>query len=168
MSIGRSDYVPPYYGAPNDRRFRMSETEIEWNTNGLAEGDLIQLRSKLSPIMLIGEQERFIPDAIYVRKEMCQVFTELTKDDRALTQILIGSPGVGKSVLLLVVALHRVLTTGIPAIFVRKTRAPLEFVTVFFMKNARWTATSRSKQLLGFCSRPMKKEMQREPTFPLC
>jgi DNA replication protein DnaC len=63
---------------------------------------------------------------------MCEVFGELTKKDRKQRQILIGSPGVGTSVLLFLVALHRVLTDGISTCFVRKPKDSQEFTSVFF------------------------------------
>jgi len=131
-SVSPAVAAPPVVGTSDDRRFHMSEATIEWNANPLVEGSLIQLGSILKSISL--PKEPFIPNVIYVRKEMCQVFGELTKENRKSRQILIGSPGVGKSILLLLVALHRVLTEGVPTIFVRKTRDAEEFLSVFFMR----------------------------------
>ena len=137
MSSEQAAYVSPTYTVPDvgtsdDSRFHMSEATIEYDAKPPVEGSLIQLGSILEPISL--SKELFVPGVIYVRKEMCQVFGELTKDNRKNRQILIGSPGVGKSILLFLVALQRVLTKGVPTIFVRKTRDAQEPLSVFFMK----------------------------------
>jgi len=87
-----------------DARFQMQEATIElepeWSQQPLVEGELLPLGEILSPICKEKGKETFFPPAIYVRKEMVEVFAELTKIDRKDKQILIGSPGVGKSVLL--------------------------------------------------------------------
>lgn len=119
-------------GTPaDDNRFEMKATTVNWNRSSLVEGELIHLDC-LKPICT--EHEEFFPETLYVRKEMCEVFGELTKSDRKQQQILIGSPGVGKSVLLFLVALYRVLSDGIPAIFVRKPKNAQELTSVFYMK----------------------------------
>jgi len=118
----------PVGGSP----FRLKEATVEWNPMTLAEGEVIQLDC-LKTISL-PKKELFFPDSIYIRVEMCQVFRELTKKNRKERQILIGSPGVGKSILLFLVALHRAVEEGIPTVFFRKTKNPQEFTSVFFMK----------------------------------
>jgi hypothetical protein len=95
------------------------------------EGGVIEL-GFLAPIT--SEGDLFFPESIYVRKEMCEVFKELIKSDRKQRQILIGSPGVGKSILLFLVALYRTLYGGSPGCFVRKTKDPQELSSVFLMK----------------------------------
>lgn len=116
-----------------DNRFDMQEASIEWkdHENSFVVGSVIDL-AWLKNISL--EEEPFFPGKVYVRKEMCDVFGELTKKNRKPFQILIGSPGVGKSVLLFLVALRRVLKEGTPTIFARKTKYVGELVSVFYMR----------------------------------
>jgi len=99
---------------PDDSRFQMSESIVEWNTKPFVEGEFIHLGKVLRPAT--QRKECYIPDFIYVRREMCQVFDELTERNRKKQQIVIGSPGVGKSVLLLLVAMHRVLADEVPTL----------------------------------------------------
>jgi DNA replication protein DnaC len=82
------------------------------------EESTIYLKGTLDPLF-DKTREKFLPESIYVRKEMCDVFAELTREKRDEKQILIGSPGVGKSVLLFLVALYRALTEGKPCCFIR-------------------------------------------------
>jgi hypothetical protein len=94
------------------------------------EGSTILLTDYLQPLFMSG-LEMFLPKCIYVRKEMCDVFAELTKASRRQKQILIGSPGVGKSILLFLVALYRAETEKKPCLFIRKTRNSQELLSVF-------------------------------------
>jgi hypothetical protein len=100
------------------------------------EESTIYLKGTLLDPLFDKMREKFLPESIYVRKEMCDVFAELTREKRDEKQILIGSPGVGKSILLFLVALYRALTEDKPCCFIRKTRYSHELTSVFvFVKN---------------------------------
>jgi hypothetical protein len=96
----------------------------------------------LEPILAAPALEDFIPNnqqsvtqssGIYVRREMVDVFTELVRPDRKQRQVLIGSPGVGKSLLLFVVALYRAFCEEKSVLYIRKTKTSQELTSVFFM-----------------------------------
>ena len=110
--------------------------DIDLGAAGLVEGECIETETFFSPLAPPTKmKEQFFPkNSIYIRKEMCEVFQELTKMDRKLRQVLIGSPGVGKSVLIFLVALYRALYEEKPVCFIRKTRDVGEFTSVFFMR----------------------------------
>jgi len=79
--------------------------------------------------------EEFLPTGnIYLRQEVRDTFNELTKGDRKYRQVLIGSPGVGKSVLLFLVALYQATVRKVPVLYVRKTKVPDEEISAFFLK----------------------------------
>ena len=84
--------------------------DIGLGAAGLVEGECIETETFFSPLAPPTKmKEHFFPkNSIYIRKEMCEVFQELTKSGREMSQIVIGSPGVGKSVLIFLVALYRV------------------------------------------------------------
>lgn len=115
--------------------FHSAQVDCEWIESGsfLKEsGGTIDLQEVLRPVFADGDT--FFPKAVYVREEMCLVFAELIKSDRKRKQILIGSPGVGKSVLLFLVAMYRTLKENKPGCFIRKTRDTEELTSVFFFK----------------------------------
>ena len=117
----------------DDDRFLMKEAIIEWNFT-LEEGGVIPLRKCLESICS-PDNEMFFRNDIYIRKEIIEVLRELTKPDRKRKQILIGSPGVGKSILLFLVAIHQLLNdSGTPTIFIRRPENSEEHTSIFFMK----------------------------------
>jgi hypothetical protein len=95
------------------------------------EGECIDLGFLAPMLATAGSRDMFFPKSIYVRKEMCEVFKELIKSDRKRKQIMIGSPGVGKSILLFLVALYRTLYEDKPGCFIRKARDSEELTSAF-------------------------------------
>ena len=82
-----------------------------------------------------GERDPFLPsDDFYVRKEVKETFAELIDRNRYWCQILIGSPGVGKSILLFLVCLFQSSVRKKPVLFIRKTKVPGEYVSAFYIK----------------------------------
>ena len=109
----------------------------------------------LAPIFAKDSVEKFFPksqqSSIYVRQEMADVFCELTKTNRKPTQVLIGSPGIGKSLLLFIVALYRARNEqNAVVVYLRKTRRPRELTSVFVIsaKTADQLQVSYSRTLL--------------------
>lgn len=65
----------------------------------------------------------FVPQSIFVRQEMIDVWAELSANSSNVavkSQVLIGSPGVGKSVLFFLYSLHLVAKTGKKVMYWRK------------------------------------------------
>lgn len=77
----------------------------------------------------------FIPSGnIYLREEVISTIKELTEIDRDWCQILIGSPGVGKSVLLFLVAFFQASVNRKAVLYIRKTEVPNELVSAFYIR----------------------------------
>jgi hypothetical protein len=105
----------------------------------------------LKPIVAPDGIERFFPAELrmFMRQEMVHVFKELVKKNRKQRQVLIGSPGVGKSLLSFLVALYRVFKEGKVAVYIRKTSNTQEPTSVFFMtKNIDGSISIRSNRLV--------------------
>ena len=82
-----------------------------------------------------GGMEEFLPTgSIYLRQACIDTFNELTKANRTFQQVLIGSPGVGKSVLLFIVALYQAAVKKVRVIYVRKTTVPEEDTSAFLIE----------------------------------
>jgi hypothetical protein len=64
---------------------------------------------------------------------MVNVFKELIKSSRKKRQVLIGSPGVGKSLLLFLVALYRAYREGKTVVYIRKTTSTFELISLFYI-----------------------------------
>jgi hypothetical protein len=89
-----------------------------------------------------GDRERrggfFMPESLYVREEMHSVWKEIEAndaDDEVFNQVLIGPPGVGKSVLLFLYALHRA-QGGKKVMYWRKARVDKSGISLFCMEPA--------------------------------
>jgi ATP-dependent Clp protease ATP-binding subunit ClpA len=81
-------------------------------------GDELDLRF-LGDLLKEGQKETFLPKSLYVRQEMHSVWDELLRNEAneaVNNQVLIGSPGVGKSV-----AFFCMLGTGVHKAAVRRS-----------------------------------------------
>ena len=81
--------------------------------------DLATLQNFKSPSSI----EEFVPSSIYVRQEVLTIWKMLRKNEenpQVKSQVLLGSPGVGKSVVLFLHALRRA-SEGSKVIYFRKT-----------------------------------------------
>lgn len=77
-----------------------------------------------------------MPESLYVRDEMHSVWKELVAndaDEEVFNQVLIGSPGVGKSVVLFLYALHRA-QGGKKVMYWRKARVDKSGISLFCME----------------------------------
>jgi hypothetical protein len=96
--------------------------------------DLRSLRNALFPANEPDFVESFIPPSLYVRSEMRQAFAELIPD-LVYTKVFSGSPGIGKSILLILVAIYRAWTEDNRKItYLRYTKSTAEDATVFAMQ----------------------------------
>ena len=70
----------------------------------------------------------FLPPRAFVRQEMRTMFTMLVSkyEPEEEQRVLVGSPGIGKSVLFFLAALRRVVVHGEKVIYVRKTRQEMK------------------------------------------
>jgi len=78
----------------------------------------------------------FMPESLYVRDEMHSVWKKLEAndvDEAVFNQVLIGSPGVGKSVLFFLYALHRA-KSGKKVVYWRKARVDKSGISLFCME----------------------------------
>jgi hypothetical protein len=96
----------------------------------------------LSPwLVSMRFNQEFLPSSLYVRDCMRYVFA-LFSNDPAMTpsndhrRVLLGSPGVGKSVLFFLVALEKAHDTDVPVLYLRKTREEKRF-SIFLMQKDR-------------------------------
>jgi hypothetical protein len=102
----------------------------------------------LKDLRLAKEEERFlIPKSVYVRdcmKVIFGLFLEDVKDDavppKSNSTALIGSPGVGKSILFFLAALHQARKRMV--VYFRFTKVRQEQVSLFFMMPMPEDATS--------------------------
>jgi hypothetical protein len=84
------------------------------------------------------ESEKFlVPDRIYVRESMRQVFDLFRKDAATKKRppnstVLLGSPGVGKSILFFLAALHQA-ARGLRVVYYRRTTRNHEADSLFIM-----------------------------------
>jgi hypothetical protein len=80
----------------------------------------------------------FLPEAIYLRQEMKEMFVKLLRLHEAGEEqrVLVGSPGVGKSVLFFLVALRRVVAHGQKVLYLRKTAKARSFSLFLIEKGA--------------------------------
>ena len=78
--------------------------------------------------------EQFLPGQIYIRDCMKKIFGYFRQDvlKRDSNRVLLGSPGVGKSVLFFITALYKAETIRPPIAYIRKTREE-KLVSVFVM-----------------------------------
>lgn len=84
-----------------------------------------------------GAGRLFMPKSLFLRDEMHSVWDEFVKNDddsRVQRQILIGSPGVGKSVVFFLYALHRAQTSGKKVMYWRKSRDDVTAMSLFCME----------------------------------
>ena len=103
-----------------------------------------------------GRTDDFIPKgSIFLRQEVIDTFKELTLKNRDWCQILIGSPGVGKSVLLFIVALFQASVRRHPVFFIRKTQVSDEDISVFYIRPD--SSQTHSKKVIIDYSRNVDK-----------
>jgi hypothetical protein len=105
----------------------------------------------------------FLPDSLYVRDCMRNVFalfsndTEVTPDDHNNNRrVLLGSPGVGKAVLFFLAALKKAHDSDVPVLYLRKTREE-SIISMFYMKK-----NGDGKVSVFFC-RTVKKSLASIP-----
>jgi hypothetical protein len=128
----------------------------------LAGGDvrIIDLSTCLASLKV---EDDFLPSSLYVRDCMRYIF-ELFSNDTALTprnnhrRVLLGSPGIGKSVLFFLVALKKAHDSNVPVLYLRKTREELN-ISIFLMKK-----DGDGKVSVFFC-RTMRKITATIPTL---
>eukprot|EP00978_Attheya_sp_CCMP212_P004464 scaffold9741_cov25-Attheya_sp.AAC.1 len=81
-----------------------------------------------------GERSFFLPKSLFVCQEMLQIWDELsmhTQDERGKSQALIGSPGVGKSVLFFLYTLDLVKESDKKVMYWRKATEDTKNITLF-------------------------------------
>lgn len=91
----------------------------------------------------------FMPDSLWVRQEMIDTMKELQANSKTYTrQVLIGSPGVGKSVLFFIYALWHAQDTGKKVMYWRKATADATKINLFCIEalddnqvQIRWNKT---------------------------
>jgi hypothetical protein len=115
--------------------------------------------SFLSPLVLPNNEPFLIPASIYVRDCMRMIFdffcddikADMTPDSK--NTALIGSPGVGKSILFFLAALYQ--ATSKMVVYYRLTKAPSERASLFFMAPAQnggvsvWFSRNIDKGAIG-------------------
>lgn len=84
---------------------------------------LVNLTDYLRVLMTM-DKEKLFPSTIYVRDCMREIFRLFHGDleDEDVRRVLLGSPGVGTSVLFLIAALSKALTDSKPVVYFRKVR----------------------------------------------
>jgi len=85
---------------------------------------MVDLASVLGSIMFTGiKKEKFFPRNVWIRDCMKTIFKRFAKDSLEFgsKRVLIGSPGVGKSVLFFIAAMYKALHGTYPVIYVRIT-----------------------------------------------
>lgn len=92
----------------------------------------------LSAFNLLKVENDFLPASLYVRDCMRDVF-QLFRADNEVTcfnnhrRVLLGSPGVGKSVLFFMAALQKAHDSSVPVLYLRKKREE-ELLSMFVMR----------------------------------
>jgi hypothetical protein len=87
----------------------------------------------LEPLRTATGRDKFLPLALYVRDVMLTMFLRLTDGDSDFERhVLIGSPGVGKSILMFLAALRHAQVGKKPVVFLRRTNE--EDISVFVME----------------------------------
>ena len=93
------------------------------------------LRSALQPKKNVaGLVEELIPERIIIREEMETAFKELLHNGYNTLTVFSGSPGIGKSILLFLVALYRVVTKNDKVVYLRRADDTDELVSIFAME----------------------------------
>jgi hypothetical protein len=98
-----------------------------------------------------GSDTFFIPKSIFVRQEMIDVWSELAKNSAnndVATQVLIGSPGIGKSILFFLYALWLTWTTKTKVMYWRKAKAEGLNMVLICMEAIEDTAGHWSARIL--------------------
>lgn len=89
----------------------------------------------LAPLdALKADPEVLIPDKIFVRNCMQEVFDYLVRTPDEKINIVVGSPGVGKSLLSFLAALQVASIGQKKVLFMRKTRIRVEGISIFWMQ----------------------------------
>lgn len=71
---------------------------------------------------------------LYIRDEMHSLMKKLISEDRFYQQVIIGSPGVGKSLLLFIAAIWRTAVRRERVIYIRKTSQLQESTSIFYFQ----------------------------------
>lgn len=115
--------------------FDFTSITLETITVGpLFEGDderLAKDRGSLSELTCVYGRTNFLPKTLYVREETQVVFRELVGKPVGKKHVLIGSPGVGKSVLCFLAALYMAAVKEKKIVYVRWPRE--DHPTVFLI-----------------------------------
>lgn len=84
--------------------------------------------------MRTEEEDTFLPSQIFIRDDMKRIFQYFRRDvlGKNSNRVLLGSPGVGKSVLFFIAALYKAVTLATPIAYLRQTREE-KAVSVFVM-----------------------------------
>jgi hypothetical protein len=124
--------------------------------------------SFLDPLRDAEEEKFLVPDKIYVRDCMRRVFSLFHEDavqvprrrpSKAYSAALIGSPGVGKSILFFLAALDQACTSNVvyyrrvgaeaASVFVMTPDGDGSRVRIWFARNVRWRSNVFRFPLLG-------------------
>ena len=113
-------------------------------TNGLVDdegrlGDLDKLVDFSFLDAFYNENDRFLPQQLFVRQEMRDIFSKLIvpHQKRVQRRILTGSPGIGKSVLFFLAAIQRAFALDEKVLYFRKAEERRGYISVFVMEKAK-------------------------------
>lgn len=121
----------------------------------------------LDSLRLASENERFLlPRTVYVRDCMRTIFglfredVESKKRAGAKNTVLVGSPGVGKSILFFLAAVYQARKR--PVGYYRRTRSELEMASLFFMMPEEGADAAEGKVRVWFTRSINKKALKKQ------
>ena len=137
------------------QRGKLQKCVIKLDSLTDTTGSLVDGVLELSFINQLRTDNDFIPNRIFIRKEMQSMFDKLVSKSPPPEEqrVLVGSPGIGKSVLCFLAALRRVVVHGERVMYVRKTRQEMKlsfFLYIlgrFFRRILVIKRTSKTKKL---------------------
>ena len=89
--------------------------------------------------------EKFIPEHVVIREEMETAFKVLLSSGNDTTTVFSGSPGIGKSILMFLVVLYRVVVRHEKVIYMRRTDESKELMSEFAMEYTVSTSTINAR-----------------------
>ena len=95
--------------------------------------ELAKDRAELLDLSCCGHVH-FVPDLVYVRDEMQDVLKRVISKESHKTLVVIGSPGVGKSVVFFIAALNLAAIQKKRVIYVRWVESEEENPTIFLIE----------------------------------
>ena len=106
----------------DDDKLRKCVVKIG-SLTGIDTGSLLNGVLDLEFLDQLRIEDDFLPPKVFFRQEMRTVLTSLVSEykDGEKQRVLVGSPGVGKSVLFFLAALRRVVHHGEKVMYIRKT-----------------------------------------------